>query len=151
MLNNSFISQWSILQLFFYDVNDTHKMLDSEEAVLSLDNLFYDGPVIHKVWVTLGLYTWYLIRDTPDTREWINTCRETGCYFYDSIRLWLCLGNHYVKDKAHGSLMLHPHYRKYLQHKTSRERQQTFPHLVSVWIEAKIRFGSWSISCPFFK
>ncbi|XP_067309186.1 probable ATP-dependent DNA helicase HFM1 isoform X2 [Pseudorasbora parva] len=37
------------IAVVFQDVKDTHKMLDSEEGVSSLDNLFYDGPVIQKV------------------------------------------------------------------------------------------------------
>ncbi|CAM4593558.1 unnamed protein product [Leuciscus chuanchicus] len=33
----------------YEDFNDTYKMLESEEGETSLDNLFYDRPVIHKV------------------------------------------------------------------------------------------------------
>ncbi|XP_048020900.1 probable ATP-dependent DNA helicase HFM1 isoform X2 [Megalobrama amblycephala] len=50
-------------------------MLDSEEAVLSLDNLFYDGPVIHKVKpLCQGQGAW--IFDAPPSLSQIPATRD---------------------------------------------------------------------------
>lgn len=77
------------------------EMLDSNDCVLSLDNLFFEKPIVHKVWVQ---------RDMPHHPmlaflSWINVFFPTGIYLTES---------HCTKSLVHGSwkhLHLFPRFR----------------------------------------